>query len=130
MKCERCNGRKYIELDKIGLRVMTCPDCNGTGVVADIVEGFVTAEVSDVPVGKDGGFVGYGSTDTKDVPAMYITPYGEELASQFRQYLEPGVVNDNDGTNGTDKPAGGGDTSKSKLSPKRKKAKRTRKKVS
>lgn len=31
VRCEKCNGRKYIELDKIGLRVCTCPDCGGTG---------------------------------------------------------------------------------------------------
>jgi len=31
MKCPRCNGRKYIELDKIGLVVKACPECNGTG---------------------------------------------------------------------------------------------------
>lgn len=38
MKCPRCNGRKYIELDKIGLRITTCPECKGTGEVADIVD--------------------------------------------------------------------------------------------
>ena len=35
MECSRCNGRKYIELDKIGLLVTDCPECNGTGEVDD-----------------------------------------------------------------------------------------------
>ena len=34
IKCPRCNGRKYIELDKVGLLVTVCPDCKGTGLVA------------------------------------------------------------------------------------------------
>ena len=33
MKCPTCNGRKYIELDKVGLLVTSCPDCKGTGEV-------------------------------------------------------------------------------------------------
>ena len=33
MKCPTCNGRKYIELDKVGLLVTGCPDCKGTGEV-------------------------------------------------------------------------------------------------
>ncbi len=34
VKCIQCKGRKYIELDKIGLRVCSCPGCGGTGEVA------------------------------------------------------------------------------------------------
>jgi len=33
--CPKCEGRKYIELDKIGLLVTTCPECIGTGVKDD-----------------------------------------------------------------------------------------------
>ena len=33
MKCLRCNGRKYIELDKVGLLVTDCPECKGTGLI-------------------------------------------------------------------------------------------------
>ena len=35
MKCPRCNGRKYIELDKVGLVVTDCSECGGTGVIDD-----------------------------------------------------------------------------------------------
>ena len=33
--CPKCQGRKYIELDKIGLVVAECPECKGTGVIDD-----------------------------------------------------------------------------------------------
>ena len=33
--CPKCNGRKYIELDKVGLLVTGCPDCKGTGEIDD-----------------------------------------------------------------------------------------------
>ncbi len=35
MKCPKCNGRKYIEVDKIGLVVTDCPECNGIGEVEE-----------------------------------------------------------------------------------------------
>ena len=31
--CPRCNGRTYIELDKVGLLTCNCPECDGTGKV-------------------------------------------------------------------------------------------------
>ena len=35
--CPKCNGRKYIELDKIGLVTAECDECKGAGVVEDVL---------------------------------------------------------------------------------------------
>ena len=52
MKCKRCNGRKLIELDKIGLLVSECPDCNGTGEVEN---------EHDSGIGQDSSTFGSGN---------------------------------------------------------------------
>ena len=50
--CSRCNGRKYIELDKIGLLITDCPECNGTGEIDD----------SDSGAGRPDSITGSGNT--------------------------------------------------------------------
>ena len=33
--CPKCKGRKYIELDKVGLLTAECDECKGVGIVED-----------------------------------------------------------------------------------------------
>jgi len=47
IKCNRCNGRKYIELDKVGLVVKTCPECHGTG---EVDEAYIAADACSIGI--------------------------------------------------------------------------------
>ena len=51
MKCPKCKGRKYIELDKIGLLTAECDECKGTGVVEAIsTDSFITIDEEEIAV--------------------------------------------------------------------------------
>uniref|UniRef100_A0A6M3KAV8 Uncharacterized protein n=1 Tax=viral metagenome TaxID=1070528 RepID=A0A6M3KAV8_9ZZZZ len=53
MRCPKCNGRKYIELDKVGLLVASCSQCEGTGEVDDTISG--TGQPDNSPRSGDTG---------------------------------------------------------------------------
>ena len=100
MKCPQCNGRKYIELDKIGLRVCSCPGCDGTGEISDLTE------ITDLEVME------FGETSTAEA----------ELLNDFE-----GVLNGN--INGDNLITGSGDTSEPIVTAKPKAKRKTRKKA-
>ena len=110
MKCPRCNGRKYIELDKIGILVSDCPLCHGTGegfdmtgkkpiVESDSTEGYATLE--DIPAGLDKGVKGmppHSMAEAKDITDKAMRKYDNpetELLNDFNEVLNGNINGDN-----------------------------------
>ena len=133
MKCPRCNGRKYIELDKIGILVSDCPLCHGTGEGFDMTgkkpivesastEGYVTTD--EIPAGLANATT-YSSNDTLTIPAELEEMVKDNATELFNDFNE--VLNGN--INGDNRDTGSGDTSQSTSTEKPKVKRRTRKKA-
>jgi len=157
IKCPRCNGRKYIELDKIGLRVTGCPDCKGTGEVNDTGNG--TERNNQLPIGE---LPKWGDMINDDIEVLENIPMDfaqksrgkpvalilsermgtgeslEELADKARAIIESqqgGLVSDPelgivDRIESNDSLAGSTDTGQSSRPPKRKARKKARARIS
>ena len=65
MKCPKCNGRKYIELDKIGLLVADCPECEGTGEIEEIEK--TISPDPGIEYHRTGGVSGHDKPDTSGI---------------------------------------------------------------
>ncbi len=136
MKCPQCKGRKYIELDKIGLVTCACPGCDGTGEVTELVTGAV-------PLGETDTTEGYANAD--DIPSELAShtitnPSGDtltipsEIEVLVKSNADGELLNDFEGVlngniNGDNKSTGGGDTSEPIVTQKPTVKRRTRKKT-
>ena len=96
MKCPKCSGRKYIELDKVGLLVTGCPECEGTGEVETPLNGDIVT-VSDSMRLPGTGFLRCGCLDNGELcehSCSYIPSKAVESIIIPKE-LE-GVANDSD----------------------------------
>lgn len=119
MKCSRCKGRKYIELDKIGLVVKECPECKGTG------------EVEEAGIICDALSKGVATSETLVLSEkMGDGESLEELEDKAHKIIESQVANDDrDRAERDNSDPGSTDTSKPKQQKKPKAKRKARKRT-
>jgi len=153
MKCPKCNGRKYIELDKIGLLTAECDECKGAGVVEDVLtqdtldKALTAPEYPTVPLSvedlealsKD-SFIAIDKEEdcTRLVNGICELGYQDCALTRWspncknRKTLQPDKEEANDNSTGVEpdnQPIGSADPSESTVTKKSKTSKRTRKRT-
>jgi len=121
MKCPKCKGRKYIELDKIGLLTAECDECKGTGVVEDVLTQDMTDEAGPIEMPTT---INEASEIVQNASGRHPEfPNGKDYIDEVRYH------NDNStGVEPDNQPIGKPDPSEPTVTKKSKTRKRTRKK--
>ena len=79
MKCEKCQDRGYIELDKIGLLVGPCPDCE---------KGKEVAESMSLTSNRD-SYIPPEEVDSIEIPKELKEVLGDNSDSRIEQDDQP-----------------------------------------
>ena len=121
--CPKCNGRKYIESDKIGLVTAECDECKGAGVVEDTPTAITIEEEEAGPIEMP-TTINEASEIVQNACGRHPEfPNGKDYVNEVRYHND-----NNTGVEPDNQPFGKPDPGEPTVSKKSKTRKKTRKK--